>query len=274
MRCTLILALLAVAPLTTATGSLALAQASSYPHVINKPDGNAVPEPGYDWVTTTAGDFRVRWVPGRGHSGAPNVIAATKEGSWDPAPGYKWKTDAVNDLRVEWSPGRPHSAAYPHAIAAAAEGNWRPATGYRWASQADGDFRTARAVASAPASTGPTDEQFQNAVVKILGAALANAIAGGEPKDFAETIIVEVARSARDELVQSALEDLFVASTRADRRAAGHAICLALDGKLNIGNLRDRQAQDAIAAWLRKENPQMGNTVEVADLVYRVMQAR
>lgn len=75
------------------------------PHVIVGADGRLQPGPGYTWETREPNDYRVRWDPGREHSGAPHVLAGTREGTWVPAPGYGWVSDKPGDLRVEPSAG-------------------------------------------------------------------------------------------------------------------------------------------------------------------------
>jgi hypothetical protein len=71
------------------------------PHVVIGANGRFQPAPGYTWETEAPNDYRVRWDPGREHSGAPHVLAGTREGTWVPAPGYGWVSDQPGDLRAE-----------------------------------------------------------------------------------------------------------------------------------------------------------------------------
>ena len=58
-------------------------------------------DPGYDWVTSTPGDYRVEWKPGIEHSQYRHVLAGDDEGVWNPEQGYVWVSpDSRSDLRV------------------------------------------------------------------------------------------------------------------------------------------------------------------------------
>lgn len=209
------------------------------------------------------------------------LILVNEKGQYQPIPGYKWVSDAPDDYRVVWAPGTVHSTDFPNTLAGDTVGNWRPAAGYRWLKESTDDLRTERIATyvsptptpSLPLATrGPSDDQIASAFAKIVAAAAAHSVAAKEPDGIGEMILVEIARTARDELIRSALADAFPGMSTKDRQTAANAASLALDGKLNVGNLRDRQAKDAIAAWLRKQNPGIGSAPEIADLLYRVMQ--
>lgn len=100
-------------------------------NVVEGSDGKLHPRPGFSWVTDVAGDFRVRWQPGKKHTNYPNVIASEDINNWRPAPGYKFVNDIAGDFRVVWSPGIRHRD-HPNVIASDKEGSWKPASGYTW----------------------------------------------------------------------------------------------------------------------------------------------
>lgn len=102
------------------------------PHVVQGPDGQLNPEPGYSWVNDQPDDHRVEWVPGARHPELPGVIASGEPDQWRPAPGYDWaEANGVNDMRVVWTPGKRHSD-HEHVLAAEKQEEWTPEPGYRW----------------------------------------------------------------------------------------------------------------------------------------------
>jgi hypothetical protein len=66
-------------------------------------EGHWLPEDGYTWINPpVAGNFRVKWEPGRLSSKNPHVVAADVEGRWLPEDGYKWINPSVaGDFRVK-----------------------------------------------------------------------------------------------------------------------------------------------------------------------------
>ncbi len=125
-----------------------------------------------------------------------------------------------------------------------------------------------------PVVGGPTDEAIKRALLKVLLAAGTHAMAGKEPKDVGEAIVIALAVRARDGLVESALTDLFPGQPARDVQAARVAICLALDGKLTERNFNRAQAREAAMARLRAANPGMANTAALADFIAAVAEAR
>lgn len=283
---------LVVAVVVALCPTAAPAQSSSAP-VNLIPDGNGYkPAPGYTWVAPNApNDLRVKWVPGLPHPNLPNLVSSKEERKWDPAPGYKWKTNDPKDTAVVWNPGARHPN-FPGVVAQTTEGKWNTAPGYRWLNDDPGDLRTV-AVGGAAAGNGtyssnytpapgvggntggPTNEQIQQAVTKVIAAAVANAVAQqNDNGDLGRALIIGLARKARDELIQSALADAFPNIPDADRRTLGYAASLALDGQLTAGNLSEAQAKGALKEWLKKQNPDMKYVVEGADFLYGVMKSR
>ncbi|MBY0231691.1 MAG: hypothetical protein K2W96_20590 [Gemmataceae bacterium] len=128
-------------------------------------------------------------------------------------------------------------------------------------------------LAPAGARGGPTDEDKKNALGKILGAALAQAIARKEPKDLFEAVIIEAARRARDELVEGALKDLFKGRPAREIRAARHVIGLGLDGKLTVAGLSRAQARDDLHARLKAIDPDIAAGAQMAEFIDSVLRA-
>jgi hypothetical protein len=115
--------------------------------------------------------------------------------------------------------------------------------------------------------TSPTQDDVAKAVLKAIGAlALHEA---GKPQvgdSIAQSIARALARQGRDELIDSALQDLSPASKAVERAAVRSLVVLALDGEL----ARDR---DRIVNTLRKNNPDMANAVEIAEFLIQLSQA-
>jgi hypothetical protein len=144
--------------------------ALKWPHVVAaRKEGSWFPEAGYVWANPDAsgkpeaGDWSVRWLPGKAHQHLgekkwPNVVASTTEGRWWPAPGYVWvRTDgngvpSPDDWSVRWQPGAPYrylgEVKWPYVSADATEGQWKPDAGYVWARP--GVDHSVKAIAAAP----------------------------------------------------------------------------------------------------------------------------
>jgi hypothetical protein len=128
-------------------------------------------------------------------------------------------------------------------------------------------------VQPAAAAKGPTDEQIGRGVVKVLGAALFHEATKKDIRTAGDALAVEFARSARDELIKSATDDLFPQLTAAERRTVSQMVCLAFDGRLTGPNLKQAEAKAALSEYLRKQNPDIALAAEVADFLYRVQQS-
>jgi hypothetical protein len=132
-----------------------------------------------------------------------------------------------------------------------------------------------RAVAARGAAPrGPSEQDKKNAVGKIIAAAVLHAIAGNEPENLLEAILVEAARRARDELIEGALKDVFKDRPLREIQAARRVICLSLDGKLTTAHLNEARAKEALLARLKEYDPDIGAGVQIADFIYAVSQAR
>jgi len=191
--CTLLLALLLVAPLTfTADAS---AQSSTPKNVVRTSDGKWQPAPGYTWVNDKADDLRVRWVVGMKHASYPNVVTGAGEGDWRPAPGFKWVNNAPGDLRVV-----------------------RAETGFARPETNEDKERVAKAVLKA-----------LGAVV----AHQATKPKPGEERTFAVEFRIGLAVVTRDKLIDSALEDLLPLARVAERNSIRNLVVLAFDRKLS-----------------------------------------
>jgi hypothetical protein len=134
---------------------------------------------------------------------------------------------------------------------------------------------TTTALAQTPASsTKFDDEASKRAVVKILGAGIAHAASQGESDDFGEAILRALAARLRNELVESAMTDVFPKMSASEARAARLVICLALDGNLNLQKLNQQQSKEELIAKLKEANPQIGNAADIADFIGEVLRSR
>jgi hypothetical protein len=113
----------------------------------------------------------------------------------------------------------------------------------------------------------PSQEDVGRAVIKALGALVSHEASKPQPgDDFGQMIARGLARQLRDELIDSALQDLAPTSKAVERAAVRGLVVLALDGKL----VRDR---DRIVAHLRKTNPDLADVVEISEFLIRLSQA-
>jgi hypothetical protein len=118
-----------------------------------------------------------------------------------------------------------------------------------------------------PKKKGPTDDQIAAAVVKTVGALVLHISSKPKPNDSDwDRVGKNLARIARDELIDSALMDVFSDNTPAERAAVRSLAVLALDGQLS----RDR---DRIMAQLQQTNPDMANLVEIDEFLIELAQA-
>ena len=115
--------------------------------------------------------------------------------------------------------------------------------------------------------TSPTQDDIAKAVLKALGALALHEASKPQPDDgIVETIARGVARQGRDDLIDSALQDLSPRSKAVERAAVRGLVVLSLDGKLD----RNR---DRVLAQLRRTNPDMADAVEVAEFLIQLSQA-
>lgn len=121
------------------------------------------------------------------------------------------------------------------------------------------------------APAGPTEEQVVRGVLKVIGAAALNEAAKPQADDgFIQAALREGARTARDEVFESALGDLFPALTPREAAAARRFICLALDGELTVNQFTRKTAKEDLIRRLKEDFPDAGLAAEVADFVVRV----
>ena len=114
---------------------------------------------------------------------------------------------------------------------------------------------------------GPTDEQVERAVVKVLGALILHSKIAPEPDDdFGASLGRTLAKAGRDALIDSVLEDLMAENRKVERNAVKALVILALDGKLDPN-------RDRILAALRTFNPEMANGVEVTEFLIQLGKA-
>jgi hypothetical protein len=117
------------------------------------------------------------------------------------------------------------------------------------------------------AKAGPSKEAIARAVLKAVGALVLHDNSKPQADDgILEALARELARKGRDELISSALEDLFPRSAAAERTAVLNLVVLAFDGKMP----RNR---DKVLARLRRINPDMAEAAEMAEFLIKLAQA-
>src|SRR5262249_47231942 len=124
-------------------------------------------------------------------------------------------------------------------------------------------------------AAGPTKAATERAIGKIIVAIVANAIAKSPPKrdeGFGEAFARALAIKARDELIESALKDVFPGRPLREIQAARIVICLQVDGKLTVRNFTRAQAREDILTALKRYDTNAGSAAEVADFIYDVME--
>jgi len=115
--------------------------------------------------------------------------------------------------------------------------------------------------------SSPSNEDIGRAVLKSLGAVALHEAAKPQQGDgAADAILRAIARQARDELIDSALRDLFKTQPAVERASIRNLVVLILDGR----QARDR---NQIQQQLRGINPNMADAVEVAEFLIRLGQA-
>lgn len=124
-----------------------------------------------------------------------------------------------------------------------------------------------RVVARKPALAGPTDEQIAKGVMKAIGALVLHEAAQKEPEDFADRLAIGIALKGRDELIKSAVNDVFTMLPQSDRNTISSLVPLALDGRLTSRNLGHAEAKLALQNHLRSQNPDFALAAEAADFL-------
>jgi hypothetical protein len=209
-------------------------QAAIPKNLVRSLDNKWLPAPGFEWLTQNSNDLRVRWVPGLRHSTEVNVIAGKNENTWYPANGFQWLNNNPNDLRVVKTNLAAGFQAPPAPVAAV---------------------------------NGPNEAAIGKAILKTLGAVILHENSVIQPNDgLLELIGRGLAQSARDELVDSALQDLFPGFTLVERSAVRNLTILALDGRMP----RNREQ---ILNQLRRANPGFANGTETVEFLIRLAQA-
>ncbi|MBX9681848.1 MAG: hypothetical protein K2X38_24070 [Gemmataceae bacterium] len=204
----------------------------------------------------------------------PNLVLGS-DNKWHPTAGYTWFSSDPKDLRVRWVPGTRYPTE-PNVVAGQQENKWFPVAGYQWLDQKnEKDMRVVRISAYTPQPAvgnpappkGPSDEAVGRAVLKALGAVVLHENSKPQQGDgFSEIIARGLAKTARDELVSSALTDLLPGNTATERQAVSNLILLALDGRMPRG-------RDQILYQLRLSNPNFANAAETTEFLIRFAQA-
>ena len=150
-------------------------------------------------------------------------------------------------------------------------GKWRPAPGFRWVTSRSGDFRVSRVGRGARISTSG-----RNGLPKLLGAYLANLAAENSRQDdgimgvIAEAAMIQL----RDGVMDSALRDLLADEPPAIRQAVGSVLTLAMEGRLDLKRLLQREGNNYLVQILRAEAGEFGNIYQAAQLIRNAILAR
>jgi hypothetical protein len=115
--------------------------------------------------------------------------------------------------------------------------------------------------------TAPTQDDIAKAILKAFGAMALHEASKPQPgDDFGKSFARALARTGRDELIDSALQDLAPTGKLVERQAVRSLVVLALDGQLTT----DR---DRIINHLRRTNPGMADVVEITEFLIQFSQA-
>ena len=119
-------------------------------------------------------------------------------------------------------------------------------------------------------------EAISRAILKILGASVANEIARDQDnKDGLLSAVVSIgARAGRNKLIESALRDAFPQFEDVEIRAIRRVSALYLDGKLSLTNFGKETAKEEIVEALKGESPQLAASAEVVDFLYELHETR
>jgi hypothetical protein len=130
---------------------------------------------------------------------------------------------------------------------------------------------------TAPPPNGPTQQQMQNATVKILIAAIAHHAAKKAREKpgagLGEAVAEGLALGVRDGAIQSALRDLFPRLTPRQSGDVQRLLSSALDGQLILDN-DAQQAKQRLINDLRNVDPNLADAAVIADFIYMVSQRR
>ena len=133
------------------------------------------------------------------------------------------------------------------------------------------------AVAKTPANTSgelseARQKQIAAGVLKVLGAAVANDSAKGEPQDLGDVFFQGFARGLRDELIRSAVDDLFPTLDKPARRLSADLTSAALDGRLTDSRLSGAESRRLAAKYIRAKCPEFDAADELAAFVVGVQE--
>jgi hypothetical protein len=118
---------------------------------------------------------------------------------------------------------------------------------------------------------GPSEAQLQRARGQIVAGLLAHIIAAQEPETFVEVLLVEAARTARNELIAGALGNLFDDAPSGLIRAATNVLTLAADGRLTLANWGSAQAQETILRRLSAHSRDPDQAAAAAQFICSVI---
>ncbi len=124
----------------------------------------------------------------------------------------------------------------------------------------------------------PQSERYQRAVFKVAAATLAHIISQdpSTQEDVFGLVVAQLARVGRDNLIESALRDVFPDEKEVPGgiiRAIRRLICMHLDGELSKAAYLKQTAIDEVKAAIADANADAGVIVELADFVYAVVKA-
>ncbi len=121
-------------------------------------------------------------------------------------------------------------------------------------------------------ANGPDDDKVASGVLKALLAMGFHKEASKEPADFGEAFKVGFARGARDELLKSAIDDLFPQIGKDASKLSADLTLAALDGRMTSRKLTADEAQQQAADYIRAKCPKFEHPDELAAFLVGVEQ--
>jgi hypothetical protein len=110
-------------------------------------------------------------------------------------------------------------------------------------------------------------------LVAIVAHAGAREAVRQNPGGFVEQLAEGLAKKVRDDVMQSALQDLFPGLTQRQAGDIQGLISDAADGRLDFRNLNQQNAKQRLINDLRLRNPDLADAGAIAEFIYVIYQA-
>ena len=171
-------------------------------------------------------------------------------------------------------PALASAQSLPPNVFQGLDGKLYPAAGYQWVTTVPGDFRVARigapVLAPAAAAPAPDKQAVVKALAKVLSAWVAHETSKPQDGDgVVELLLRETAKAGRDELLDSALTDVFPTAPAHSRRAMTRMIVLGMERRGGNQAVTRQQVMND----LRQTSPELADSIEIADFIVKAVQA-